>query len=158
MISAISRAISAPSEIAMPTSAAESAGGIVDAVSDHDNLASGCLFTLDKTGFILRKHLGIILVHTDALCDGACRPLAVTRHHDDLLDTGAAQGIDNCLRLLTERIFNTDHGCKLSLDGQIQMGILLRQALEQFLRTPQEGQLPHPQIQNDSFQSRLSCR
>ena len=57
VISAISLAISAPSLIAIPTSAAERAGESFMLVADHYYLMALCFHFINKSCFIFRKHL-----------------------------------------------------------------------------------------------------
>ena len=123
VISAISRAISAPSEIAMPTSAAESAG------------ESFCFFLLYEICLILRQYLGIVLIYADLLCDRFCRTLTVSGHHNNLFQAGFFQLADNLGRFRTKRIFDTDNCSKYALNCKIQMRILCRQAAELLFHT-----------------------
>ena len=74
VISATSRAMAAPSRMAMPASASESAGGIVDAVAQHHDPAAGLVLSTDEARLILRQDLGEILVHAHGRGDGTRRP------------------------------------------------------------------------------------
>ena len=58
-ISDLTGAISAPSPMAIPTSAAERAGAIVDAIADHDDFPAFGFFFLHKACFVFRQDFRI---------------------------------------------------------------------------------------------------
>ena len=60
---------------------------IIDTITDHDHLSSGILFCLNKACFIFRQYLGMILIHTDFLCNCRCHAVTVSGHHNNLGDS-----------------------------------------------------------------------
>ena len=104
--------------------------GIVDAITDHDNLVAILLRFLNIAGLILRQNLGIILIHADSTRNRTSGTLAVTGHHDKFFDACLTKLTQNCLCLRAKRIFDADHGYELSADRHIQVRILLRKCIK----------------------------
>ena len=71
-----------------------------------------------------------MLVHADSCGDGAGRSLAVSCHHDDLLDTKLSELLHNFRSFRTERILDADHSRQSSSDREIQVGVLCRECLK----------------------------
>lgn len=71
--------MAAPSRMAMPGVRPRRARGVVHAVAEHDYAPSGLVLAADEVGLILRKDLGVVLVHADRRRYGLRRAVAVAR-------------------------------------------------------------------------------
>src|SRR5439155_12870921 len=81
---ALSIATSVPVPMAMLTSAAASAGGIVDAVPGHGDDPPGLLQFGDHGDLLIRKHFCLDIGYPELACDGVGRGPVVPGQHDDL--------------------------------------------------------------------------
>ena len=107
--------------------------GIVDAVTDHNDFMTCLLLLLHEPCFVLRQHLGIILIHADGTRNCPSDTVAVSCHHDYLVDSETLQLSDDLRSLFSERILDADHCSQLAVNCHIQAGVFLRQLVEQLL-------------------------
>ena len=105
---------------------------IVDTVADHNHLMSIFLLFPHKSGFFLRQHLRVKMIHADLRSDGRRRAVTVPGHHHKIPETMRPQFRDHILRLRAKRIFDTDHCRQNAGDRQIQMRVLVRHLLKFF--------------------------
>ena len=68
--------------------------------------------------------------HRHVFRDCFCGTVTVSGHHNDLGKSCFTQLFNHLGCFFSERIFNADHGCKLVLDCQIQVGIFFRQVFK----------------------------
>ena len=100
----------------MPTSAAASAGGIVDAVAGHRHDASFVLEPLHDGDLVLRQHLGDDVVDPELSRDRLGGRLAVARQHHHS-DAHAAQCGDRLRRGRLDRVGDTDEATEAPIDA-----------------------------------------
>ena len=99
--------------------------GIVNSITQHDNLASFCFLFFHEACFIFRKNLRIIFVNADLGSNSPGCTFTVSGHHNHLAESGFFQRFYNCRSFLTERILNADNSCKTAFNCKMQMGILI---------------------------------
>ena len=100
--------------------------GIVDAVTDHNDFMTCLLLLLHESCLILRQYLGIILIHADGTRNCPGDTIAVSCHHDYLVDSETLQLSDDLRSLFSERILDADHCSQLAVNCHIQAGVFLR--------------------------------
>ena len=87
---------------------------------------------LDKSCLVFRKYFRIIFVYTDSGCDRFGCTVAVACHHDDLCKSCFMQFADHFRCLRTQRIFDADNSCQLTLDAKIQVRVFRRKTCKFF--------------------------
>ena len=108
-------------------------GRVVDAVADHDDLASRLLFGADKGRLVLGQHLSAIVVNVQFLCNGSRRAAVVPGEHDDLLDPGTVEEAYDLLCLRAQRVIDADGRGEPPADGQVQPGAIRLQGVKRRL-------------------------
>ena len=121
-MSAISRAMAAPSLTAIPTSAAESAGeSLMPSPSMMTVRPLRALF-LHEVCLILRQNLGAVLVHAHLCRNGGGGALAVAGQHDGFAHAQFPQRLDRPRPPHSRRgSADTDDCGQLSANGQIEV-------------------------------------
>ena len=104
--------------------------GVVDAVADHNHLASGRMLFPNECGLVFGQYLGMEFRYAHFLCHGLCGPVAVAGHHNNLAQAQFLELCNDLLGLLTQGVFNADNSGQGSAYGQVQMGILGRKGVE----------------------------
>ena len=103
--------------------------GIVDAIPNHDDRMAFRPFRLHKAGLIRRQNFRMVFVHPYLCGNGGGGALAVSGEHNGPLDAQAAKLPDHGSCFWPQGIGDTDHSGQHAADGQIQMGILIRQGI-----------------------------
>lgn len=108
-------------------------GGIVDAVSDHDDGVSVFPGLFDEGGLVLRQHAGAVVIDAHRTGHGGGGLLVIARHHHDLGDAELMQRPDGLGHLGAQGIVDADDGCQHARNAQVQMRIFMGQGVEFFL-------------------------
>jgi hypothetical protein len=100
----------------MPTSAAASAGRVVDAVAGHRHPLAARLQPLDDLRLLLRQHVGLDPIDPDRARDrfGRGAVIAGEHHHGDAL---TMERLNGCGRRLLDGIGDADEARRLSVHG-----------------------------------------
>ena len=130
-MSAISRAMAAPVEMAMPASASDSAGESFTPSPTMMTVCPAAFSLADEGRLVLRQHLGIHRVHADL---GAPRPRRYWRLSPVIITTlvkpQLVQRRHGGARLPAQGIVDADHRRQSAGDAQIQVGIVRRDSVQ----------------------------
>ena len=108
-------------------------GGIVHAVTDHDDLAACGLFTADECGLILGEHFGVDGVDADLGGDGLGGLAAVAGHHHDLVNAKRMQRTHGGICFFAQRVMDADDRGELTRDAEVQVRKLGRERFKLIL-------------------------